>query len=128
MRFLPTFGASRHVTLRVTSERAPAAFDALVIYDRRRGSETQSLQGQQTPFEAELADRDVTIVIRPLDATHTVVAEYEVAVAGQRRLWARSWHSTLIVLRRRRGGIVGAGFPDNHPPSAEGPAIGALAI
>ena len=122
MRLLSKFGASRHVTLRVTSEGPAASFDALLIYDRRHGFETESHLGQQTPFEAELADRDVTIVIRPLDGTHTVVAEYEVAVAGQRRLWARSWHSTPIVLRRRRGGVIGAGFPDNHPPGAEVPS------
>jgi hypothetical protein len=128
MSLLSMFGASRHVTLRVTSESGPATFDALVIFDRRRGFETQSLLSQQTPFETELADGDVTIVIRPLDPSHTVVAEYEVAVSGKRRLWVRSWQTTPIVLRRRRGGVISAGLPDPHPPSAEGSPVGALAI
>jgi hypothetical protein len=128
MKLLSMFSAPRRVTLRVTSESGSAAFDALVIFDRRRGFETQRFVGQQTPFEAELVDGDVTIVIRPLDVNHTVVAEYEVAVAGQRRLWARSWHGTPIVIRRQRGGVIAAGIPDDHPPGADGLPIGALAI
>lgn len=42
MRLLPMFGASRHVTLRVTSESGPATFDALVLFDKRHGFETRS--------------------------------------------------------------------------------------
>jgi hypothetical protein len=115
------------VTLRVTSESGPATFDALVVFDRRRGFATQEFSEEQTPFETELSDGDVTIVVRPRDATHPVVAEYEVAVAGKRRLWIRSW-ADMPVLRRHRGGVIGAGLPGPHLPGTDGPHVGAPAI
>src|SRR5215210_2989245 len=127
MRPLGMFGVSRHVTLRITSESGPAIFDALVLFDRHRGFETQRFSGQQTPFETELSDGDVTIVVRPRDATHAVAAEYEVAVAGKRRLWIRSW-ADMPVLRRHRGGVIGAGLPGPHLPGTDEPPVGAPAI
>jgi hypothetical protein len=127
MSFLSMFSGSRCVTLRVTSENGPAIFDALVVFHRRHGCETQSFTGQQTPFEAELPDVDATIVVRPRDATHSVAAEYEVAVAGKRRLWVRSWQG-MPVLRRHRGGVIGAGLPVSQGPDSDTPPVGALAI
>src|SRR5215218_8657566 len=127
MRLLAMFGASRRVTLRVTSESGPAIFDALVVFDRNRGFETRRFSGQQTPFETELSDGDVTIVVRPRDAAHPVVAEYEVAVAGKRRLWVRSWDA-MPILRRRRGGVMGAGISDPDAPGADEAPVGALAL
>jgi hypothetical protein len=127
MRLLTMFRASRHVTLRVTSSNGPTLFDALVVFDRQRGFETRRFSGEQTPFETELSDGDLTIVVRPRDATHPVVAEYEVAVAGKRRLWARSWHGVPI-LRRRRGGVIAAGIADSDAPGADGTPVGALSI
>jgi hypothetical protein len=125
MRLFPMFGTSRHVTLRVTSASDRATFDALAIFDRRRGFETQRFSRQQTPFETELPDGDVTIVVRPHDATQPVVAEYEVVVAGTRRLWVRSSHG-MPILRRHRGGVIGAGIPDPDA-GTDGPPVGALA-
>jgi hypothetical protein len=127
MRLLTLFGVSSHVTLRVTSESGPAIFDAVVLFDRQRGFETKSFSGQQTPFETELSDADVTIVVRPRDASRPVVAEYEVTVAGKRRLWSRSSHG-MPILRRRGGGVIGAGMADSDAPGAGGAAEGALAI
>jgi hypothetical protein len=127
MSFLSTFGAVRCVTLRVYSENRPAIFDAIVVFDRRHGCETQSFTGQATPFEVELPDVDATIVVRPRDATQRVAAEYEVAVAGKRRLWVRSWHG-MPVLRRHRGGVIGAGLPVSQGPDTGTPPVSALAI
>jgi hypothetical protein len=127
MSLLSMFSVARHVTLRVTSESGPATFDALVVFDRRRGFATQEFSEEQTPFETELSDGDVTIVVRPRDATHPVVAEYEVAVAGKRRLWIRSW-TDMPVLRRRRGGVIGAGLPGPHLPGTDESHVGAPAI
>ena len=127
MSLLSMFGASRHVTLRVTSERDAATFDALVVFDRRGGFATQRFVEQQTPFETELSDDDVTIVVRPRDATRPVVAEYEVAIAGKRRLWVRSW-AGMPVLRRRQGGVIGEGLSDPTPPGTNEPPVGAPAI
>jgi len=127
MNLRSMFTTARHVTLRVTSESGPATFDALVVFDRRRGFVTQEFSEEQTPFETELSDGDVTIVVRPRDATHPVVAEYEVAVAGKRRLWIRSW-ADMPVLRRHRGGVIGAGLPGPHPPGTDEPDVGAPAI
>jgi hypothetical protein len=126
MSLLSMLSAPRHVTLRVTSESGPATFDVLVVFDRG-GLATQRFSEEQTPFETELADGDVTIVVRPRDATHPVVAEYEVAVGGKRRLWVRSWDE-LPVLRRYRGGVIGAGFSGRHSPGRDEPPIGAPAI
>jgi len=127
MGLLSAFRPSRHVTLRVFSNGDPAKFDALVVLDRRRGFEVQNFADRETPFETELPDRDVTIVVQPRDAAHPVIAEYEVAVAGKRRLWARSWHATPV-LRRHRHGIVGAGVAHRPMPDADGPAVGAPAF
>ena len=127
MRLLEMFGTSRHVLLRISSESGPAIFDAVVLFDRQRGFATQRFSGQQTPFETELSDGDVTIVVRPRDATHPVVAEYEVTVAGKRRLWVRSWDA-MPILRRRRGGVIGAGISGPDAPGADGTSVGALAI
>ena len=126
MRIPAMFGASRHVTLRVTSESGPASFDALVLFDHRRRFETRSFSNQQTPFETELSDGDVTIVVRPRDAAHLVAAEYEVTVGGKRRLWVRSWHG-MPILRRHRGGVIGDGIPHPDAPGADGPPVVALA-
>jgi hypothetical protein len=127
MTFLSLLGASKHVTLRVTSESGPAIFDAIVVLDRRRGFETRHFSGQQTPFETELPDADVTIMVRPRAPTHAVAAEYEVAVGEKRRLWVRSWHGTTL-LRRHRGGVIGAGLPDPETPGMHGPPVNVLAI
>jgi len=102
-------------------------FDALVLFDRQRGFETRRFSGQQTPFETALPDGDVTIVVRPRDATRPVSAEYDVTVGGKRRLWVRSWDA-MPILRRRRGGVIGAGISDPGAPGADGPPVGALAI
>ena len=126
MSLLSRFSTPRHVTLRVMSESGPATFDALLVFDRP-GLATQRFSEEQTPFETELSDGDVTIVVRPRDATHPVVAEYEVAVGGKRRLWVRSWDE-LPVLRRYRGGVIGAGLSGPHPPSGDEPPVGAPAI
>jgi hypothetical protein len=127
MRLLEMFGTSRHITLRISSESGPAIFDALVLFDRQRGFETQRFSGQQTPFETALSDGDVTIVVRPRDASHPVAAEYELTVAGKRRLWVRSWDA-MPILRRRRGGVVGAGISDPDAPGANGAPVGAPTI
>jgi hypothetical protein len=127
MRLLEMFGTARHVTLRISSERGPAIFDALVLFDRQRRFETQRFSGQQTPFETQLPDGDVTIVVRPRDATHPVAAEYEVTVAGKRRLWVRSWDA-MPILRRRRGGVIGAGISAPDAPGADGAPVGAPTI
>ena len=82
------------------------------------------LDGHELLNETELSDGDVTIVVRPRDAAHRVAAEYEVTVGGKRRLWVRSWDE-LPVLRRYRGGVVGAGLSGPHPTSGDEPPIGA---
>jgi len=125
MDLLSMFSPKR-VTLRVTSERDPATFDALVVFDGRHGFATQRFSEQRTPFEAQLSDGDVTIVVRPRDVEHPVVAEYEVAVSGKRRLWVRSW-AEIPVMRRRKGGVIGAGLPAPSAGSDE-PPVGAPVI
>jgi hypothetical protein len=110
---LPFAGRGRRTTLRLRSEGAPAAFDALLIFGGRRRGETEVIAGE-TPFERALPEREVTVVVRPRDAARPVVAEYECAVGGEPVLRGRSW-AAIPVLDCRRGSIVCAGLPGAGP-------------
>ena len=127
MGLLSRSKSQRRVTLRVTADGAPAAFDALILFDQRRVFKGQTLRGQHTPFEIDLPDTDVTIVVQRRDHHRRVIAEYEVTASGKRQTWGRSWQPTSV-LQRRGGRIVCAGLPEHTDPGNDVPPIGALAI
>jgi hypothetical protein len=111
---LPFAGRGRRTTtLRVRSEGAPAAFDALLLFGGRHRGETEVIAGE-TPFERALPEREVTVIVRPRDAARPVVVEYECAVGGAPVLRGRSW-AAIPVLSCRRGSIVCAGLPGADP-------------
>jgi|SRR6185437_3027033 len=98
-------------TLRVTAaESEPAVFDALILLGGgHAASSPRRLRGEATPFNLDLPDEDMTVVIQPRDPGRRLIAEYEREVGGRRVLLGRSWMPTPI-LQRLRGGIVCTGL------------------
>jgi hypothetical protein len=128
MDLLSVFRGPARAMLRVDAEAGPAAFDALVIVEGRRGGmESRTLRDAHTPFSLALPDEDVTVVVQPRDPARPVVAEYARERGGRRVLWGRSW-APMPVLRRRGGAILCAGLPSDGPDGESDAGVTAPAI
>ena len=109
--------SSGHIVLRVrTANERPfsAAFDALILaIDSRNQAQLRPsrLTGIDTPFERELPDIGLTIVLRATAGDVGLVSECDVLNPdGSRRVYGRS-RSTLTVFMCSDRGIVVTGLP-----------------
>lgn len=95
-------------------EAQPNAFDALVLTTDasvRASLSPTRLIGMPTPFERELPDVDLTIIVRATDATTSLVSECDVfSPSGERRVFGRSRNS-LAVFICSHSGILVTGLP-----------------
>jgi hypothetical protein len=108
-----------------TADDSPqvGAFDALILaadsasQDRLRPSR---LTGIDVPFERELPDIGLTLIVRANSHDAGLIAECDVLNAdGTRRMFGRS-HNSLAVFVCSRRGIIVTGLP--APPSPVAPA------
>jgi len=99
----------------LNGEARPKAFDALLLTSDRALRDTLSparLIGVATPFERELPDADLTIIVRTTDAASSLVSECDVlGPTGQRRVYGRS-RSNLAVFVCSKSGITVTGLPE----------------
>jgi len=86
------------------------AFDALVLTTDASVRPTllpARLLGMSTPFERELPDANLTIIVRANDATSFLVSECDVFDAtGKRRVYGRSGNSLAVFMCSDSGIMV----------------------
>ena len=106
------------IVLRVQSakgEARPNAFDALILSTDpavRAKLSPARLIGMAIPFERELPDGEVTIIVRATEASSSLVSECDVfGPNGQRRVYGRSGNN-LAVFVCSRSGILVTGLPE----------------
>lgn len=97
----------RRATLRVTAPESdgPRDFEALVLLGGRRPVPLRF--NAQTPFERELPDDDLTIVVSAADLGTPLAVEYVVARGSRVVLAGRSWWPIAVIQRRRRRVVAG---------------------
>lgn len=117
---MPLFGPSRRATLRITSGRPnqQVRFDAMLTLGRRH-LRVQCITAEQTPFEVELPDVDLSAVVRAHSVTDSLIVEYVVEKGDERRLYGQS-RLPLAILERRASGILVGGLP---APAIDAPAV-----
>jgi len=97
------------------SDARSKTFDALILSNDpalRPALGPPRLIGIRTPFEKELPDGDVTLIVRATDATVPLVSECDVLdSAGQRRVYGRS-SNHLAVFVCSKSGITVTGLPE----------------
>jgi len=96
-----------------------AAFDALVVpSDPSVGARTansQRLLGAAVPYEGELPDTPLTLVVRTRTDAGPLVVEYEAfGPDGSRQVYGRGF-DPLVVIVRSTVGIVITGLPSAAP-------------
>src|SRR5215211_5290684 len=113
---------ARRATLRVTSGApdTPLRFDAMLTIGRRR-LRSRRIIAQQTPFEIELPDADLSAVVRAERTTDLLVVEYVLEENGECCMYGKSLLPLAILERRARGILVGGlPAPSASPSSIEG--------
>jgi hypothetical protein len=92
-----------------------AAFDALVVPTdagaRARLADSPRLLGAAVPYEGELPDAPLTLVVRTRTGAGPLIVEYEAfGPDGSRQVYGRGFES-LVVIVRSTTGIVITGLP-----------------
>ena len=100
-----------------------AAFDALVVPTgaREQLADSPRLLGAAVPYEGELPDAPLTLVVRTRTGAGPLIVEYEaVGPDGTRQVYGRGFES-LVVIVRSTTGIVITGLPsataEPHAPA-----------
>jgi hypothetical protein len=104
-----------------------SAFDALVLptdAGARAGPEDAAgaarLLGAAVPYEAELPDAPLVLVVQSRAGTSPLIVEYEsFGPDGSRQVYGRGSHPLVVIVRTTSGIMIG-GLP---PGTAEPPAL-----
>lgn len=96
-----------------------AAFDALVLRTDKRGAErlgpSPRLLGAAVPYESELADAPLILVVRARADAGPLIVECEaIGPDGARQVYGRSSDPLAIIVRSTRGILV-TGLPPVTP-------------